>query len=35
MGMYMGIDIWSLSSMNTRLRFHAYYEPSNKLELQF
>ena len=26
--MYMGIDLWSLSSMNTRLRFHACFEPS-------
>ena len=29
-GMFMGIDLWSLSSMNTRLRFHAYFEPSDK-----
>ena len=29
-GMFMGIDFWSLSSMNTRLRFHAYFEPSDK-----
>ena len=29
-GMFMGIDLWSLSSMNTRLRFHAYSEPSDK-----
>ena len=29
-GMYMGIDLWSLSSMNTRLRFHACFEPSDK-----
>ena len=29
-GMYMGIDLWSLSSMNTRLRFYAYSEPSDK-----
>ena len=26
-GMFMGIDLWSLSSMNTVLRFHAYFEP--------
>ena len=24
--MYMGIDLWYLSSLNTRLRFHAYFE---------
>ena len=29
-GMSMGSDLWSLSSMNTRLRFHAYSEPSDK-----
>ena len=29
-GMYMGIDLWSLSSMNTRLRFHIYSVPSDK-----
>ena len=29
-GMYMGIDLWSPSSMNTRLRFHACFEPSDK-----
>ena len=29
-GMFMGIDLWSLSSMNTRLRFHAYFEPLDK-----
>ena len=29
-GTYMGIDLWSLSSMNTRLRFHAYFEPWDK-----
>ena len=29
-GMYMGIDLWSLYSMNTRLGFHAYFEPSDK-----
>ena len=29
-GMYMGIDLWSPSSMNTRLRFHACLEPSDK-----
>ena len=29
-GMYMGIDLWSLSPMNTRLRFHACFEPSDK-----
>ena len=28
--MYMGIDLWSPSSMNTRLRFHACFEPSDK-----
>ena len=26
-GMYMGIDPWFLFSMNTRLRFHACFEP--------
>ena len=30
MGMYMVIGLWSLSSMNTRLRFHACFEPSDK-----
>ena len=30
MAMFMGIDLCSLSSMNTRLRFHAYFEPSDK-----
>ena len=30
MGMYMGIDLWSLSSMNTRLRCHACFEPLDK-----
>ena len=30
MGMYMGIDFWSPSSMNTRLRLHACFEPSDK-----
>ena len=30
MGMYMGIGLWSLSSMNSRLRFHACLEPSDK-----
>ena len=30
LGMYMGIDFWSLSSMNARLRFHAYFEPLAK-----
>ena len=30
MGMYMSIRLWFLSSMNTRLRFHAYFEPSDK-----
>ena len=30
MGMFMGIDPWSLFSMNTTLRFHAYLEPSDK-----
>ena len=29
-GMYMGIDLWSKSSMNIRLRFHASFEPSDK-----
>ena len=29
-GMYMGIDLWSLSSMNTRLRLHAGFEPSDR-----
>ena len=29
MGMYMGIGLWSLSSMNSRLRFHACMEPSD------
>ena len=29
-GIYMGIDPWSLSSMNTRLRFHAYIESPDK-----
>ena len=29
-GRYMGIDLWSLSSMNTRLRFHACFQPSDK-----
>ena len=29
-GMYMGITLRSSSSMNTRLRFHAYLEPSDK-----
>ena len=29
-GMYMGIDLWSLSSMNTRLRFYACFDPSDK-----
>ena len=29
-GMFMGNDLWSLFSMNTRLRFHAYLEPSDK-----
>ena len=33
--MYMGIDLWSLSSMNTRLRFHTYLEPPDKWYLQF
>ena len=28
--MYMGIDFWSPSSMNTRLQFHACFEPSDK-----
>ena len=27
----MGIDFWSPSSMNTRLRFHACFEPSGKV----
>ena len=26
----VGIDFWSLSSMNTRFRFHACFEPSDK-----
>ena len=30
MGMYTGIDLWSISSMNIRLRFHACFEPSDK-----
>ena len=29
-GIYMSIDLWSLSSMNTRLRFNAYFERSDK-----
>ena len=29
-GMYMGIDPWSLSSMNSRLRIHAYLELLDK-----
>ena len=29
-GMYMGIGLWSPSSMKTRLRFHACFEPSDK-----
>ena len=29
-GMYMGIDLWSLSCMNIRLVLHACFEPSNK-----
>ena len=29
-GMYMGIDLSSLSSMNTRFRFHECFEPSDK-----
>ena len=29
-GMYMGIDLWSPSSMNIGLRFHACFEPSDK-----
>ena len=29
-GMYMGIRSSSLSSMNTRPRFHACFEPSDK-----
>ena len=29
-GMYNGIDLWSLSSMNTRLRYGACFEPSDK-----
>ena len=28
--MYMGIELWSLFSMNTGLRFHACFEPSDK-----
>ena len=27
-GMYMGIGLWSISSMNIRLRFHVCFEPS-------
>ena len=30
MEMYMGIGLWSISSMNIRLRFHACFEPSDK-----
>ena len=29
-GMYMGIDLWSLPSVNTTLCFHAYFETSDK-----
>ena len=29
-GMYMGIDLWSISSMNFRLRFPACFELSDK-----
>ena len=29
-GMYMGIDVWSPSSMNTGLRFDAHFEASDK-----
>ena len=29
-GMFMGIHLYSLSSMNTRLQFHAYFELSDK-----
>ena len=29
-GMYIGIDLWSLSSMNTGLRFHACFESLDK-----
>ena len=29
-GMYMGIDLCPSSSMNTGLRFHACFEPSDK-----
>ena len=29
-GMFMGIDLRSPSSMNTTLQFHAYFEPSDK-----
>ena len=29
-GMYMGIDLWILSSMNTGLRIHAYFVPSDR-----
>ena len=28
--MFMSINPWSLSSMNTRLRFHTYFESSDK-----
>ena len=30
MGMYMGIGLWSLSSMNIRLGFYACFELSDK-----
>ena len=29
-GMYMGMGLWSISSMNSRLRIHACSEPSDK-----
>ena len=35
MGMYLGIGLWSLSSMNTRLQFHACFEPSINGNLNF
>ena len=35
LGMYVGIDLWSLSSMNTGLRFHVCFEPSDSGILDF
>ena len=29
-GMFMSMDLWSRSSMNTRLRVHTYFEASDK-----